>query len=171
MEGQRFLKSRSSLEDIHQQIASLRREIRFLKFGLVFCLFIATLPYLAGFQPATIRAKRLITEKVEFVRQGQTVLSIYVHPIGNWLVISGKDGKPLVVLGEWIFGGVVSVTNKDGKMVALMGADKNGGTVIVGNKYGKDVASMEVTENGSAVIVNNKDGKIVASMEVTNQWC
>jgi len=166
MEGQRFPKSIFSLEDIHQQIVSLRRENRFLKFGLVFCLIIATLPYLAGFQPETIRAKRLITEKVEFVRKGQTVLSTGVHPIANSLVIWGKGVKPLVFLGDGEGGGILGVYNKDGNPVAAMDAGENGGVVGVTDKNCNPVASMRATENGGAVSICNKDGNPVASMHV-----
>jgi len=189
MEGQRFPKSRSSLEDIHQQIASLRRENRFLKFGLVFCLIIATLPYLAGFQPATIRAKRLITEKVEFVRDGETVFSIGVHPKSTALVIWGKGVKPLVFLGAGEFGGSVGVYNKNGNFVALMdaneyggsisvhykngihvaliGANVIGGSVVVLNKNGIPGAIMGADENGGSISVANKNGIPVAAMSAT----
>jgi len=164
MEGQHFLKSRSSLEDIHQQIASLRRENRFLKFGLVFCLVIATLPYLAGFQPETIRAKRLVTEKVEFVRDGKTVSSINVHPIGNWLVISGKDGEPMVFLGEGILGGDVGVYNKEGKAVVIMGNTPFGGMISVVGEKDKPVALISNTPLGGMISVADENGEPMATM-------
>jgi len=164
MEGQRFPKSLSSLEDIHQQIASLRRENRFLKFGLVFCLVIATLPYLAGFQPATIRAKRLVTEKVEFVRDGLTVWSIDIHPITYRLVISGTWKKPLVVLDETMGGGKVSVCDKDGKAGVIMDATPLGGSISVRDKDGKAGVIMNATPLGGSISVSDNDGKSITTM-------
>jgi len=164
MEGQRFLKSHFSLEGIHQQIASLRRENRFLKFGLVFCLVIATLPYLAGFQPTTIRAKRLVTEKIEFVRGGQTVLSIDVNPITDTLVIWRKGVQPLVFLGYGIWGGTIGVYNKDFNPVATLNADKDGGSVSVLNKNLNPVASMCVIKDEGAIFIADKKGNIIWSV-------
>ena len=137
MEGQHFLKSRSSLEDIHQQIASLRRENRSLRIGLVFCLIIATLPYRPWVNPITMKAKRFVTEKIEFVRDGQTVLFINVHPIDNGLVISDKYGKPSVFLGTGVLGGSVGVINKNDKVVAGMVATEYGGIIVVADEKGK----------------------------------
>jgi len=169
MEGQHFLKSHFSLEDIHQQIASLRRENRFLKFGLVLCLAIATLPYLAGFQPETIRAKRLITEKIEFVKGVLPVLSIDIHPRTLRLVISGIGGKPLVVLGERIEGGMVGVYDKDGKEVVTIDAEPYGGNISLRNTDGKLITTMGADLFGSTVSLSNKDGKPVASMSATER--
>jgi len=80
---------------ILQQISALRHENRFLKFGLIFCLALSTLPYRTGFQPTVIRASKVVTERVEFVRDDKTVMSITVHPkidgllIESWFVNRG----------------------------------------------------------------------------------
>jgi len=136
MEGQCFPESLALLEDIYQQIASLRRENRFLRIGLVICLIIATLPYRPWLHPVTMRAKRFVTEKIEFVRDGKTVLSIDVHPTDNALVISGKNGEPLVGLCEGMWGGIVGVYTKDGYPVALMDAAGNVGMIFLNDKKG-----------------------------------
>ena len=70
-------------ECIQHQLSSLRRENRFLKVGLFLCFVFAVLPYLIGFQLETISAKRVVTEKIEFIRDGTTVMSIAVHPGGK----------------------------------------------------------------------------------------
>jgi hypothetical protein len=83
-------------EGIQRQLASLRRENRFLKVGLILCFVFAALPYLAGFQPETISAKRVVTEKIEFVRDGETTMSIATHPEVGGLVIEDKNGLSIV---------------------------------------------------------------------------
>jgi len=64
-----FSESQFGLDDILHQLTSLRRENRFLKVGLILCFVFAVLPYLIGFQPETISAKRVVTEKVEFISE------------------------------------------------------------------------------------------------------
>ena len=165
MEGQHFSESHFSLEDIHQQITSLRRENRFLKFGLVLCLVIATLPYRAGLHPVTMRAKRFVTEKIEFVRDGETVLSIDVDPIISGLVISDKHGEPLVFLGERIslgerkLGGSIVVHNKDGKVVASIDSGLYGGEVWVMGEKGTLMATMGATPFGGMIVLYDGKGR------------
>ena len=160
MEGQHFLKSRSSLEDIHQQIASLRRENRSLRIGLVFCLIIATLPYRPWLHPVTMRAKKFVTEKIEFVRDGETILSIDVYPTINGLVISDKHGKPLVFLGAEKLGGSVGVYNKDGKEVVSIGNWLYGGGVWVMDEKGTIMATIGATPFGGGISLCDEKGNL-----------
>jgi len=149
---------------ILQQIASLRRENRFLKFGLIFCLVLSALPYLTGFQPETISAKRVVTERVEFIKDGKTVMSIAVHPKSNGLAICDKNGSPVVFLGKSLSGSMVGVYNDEGDPVATMMAHPTGGSVSVVNNVGIPVAFMAVLPDGGSVWVANKDGKRAAAM-------
>ena len=151
-------------ECIQHQLTSLRRENRFLKFGLILCFVFASLPYLTGFQLDVIRAKKVVTERVEFVRDGKSVLSIILSPIENGLYILDEDGSRLVFLGRFLEGGMIGVHNKEDKIVAKLGVRLNNGNVLVTNKYGKPVAEMDASLDGGVVSVANKDGKSVASM-------
>jgi hypothetical protein len=157
-------------ECILQQISTLRRENRFLKVGLIFCLVLSALPYIAGFQPTVIKASKVVTERIEFAKDGKTVMSIAVHPNGNGLVIRNENGSPMVFLGKGVSGGMVGVYNDEGNPVSAMMAHSDGGSVSVFNNVGKNVAFMAALpdggSNGGSVKVANKDGKIVASMEV-----
>jgi hypothetical protein len=151
---------------IIQQISALRRENRFLKVGLFFCLVLSTLPYLTGFQPETISAKRVVTEKIEFVRDGKTVMSISLHPIEDGLFILGRDKLSVIGIMRDKDGGLIVTYNKDGKPVASMGAFPEGGSVGVCNNDGKPVAAMGVFPEGGSVGVCNNDGKPVVAIGV-----
>jgi repressor of nif and glnA expression len=143
-----MLWSRSQLNEntqgdfsIIQQISALRRENRFLKVGLIFCLVLSAMPYLTGFQPETISAKRVVTERIEFVSDGEKVASIVVHPKKTGLVIEDRNANDLLFLGKELFSGMVGVYNKDGRLVASMTAEPLGGFVRVNNNDGKLVWS------------------------------
>ena len=151
-------------ECILQQISALRRENRFLKVGLIFCLVLSALPYLTGFQPETISAKRVMTERIEFVSDGEKVASIVVHPKKTGLVIEDRNANDLLFLGKELFGGMVGVYNKDGRLVASMTAGPLGGEVMLCNKDERIVASMAASVWGGLVRVNNNDERGVASM-------
>ena len=77
-------KNIQGLEEIKQQLQSLRRENHFLKVGLIFCLVLSALPYLTGFQPTVIRASKVVTKRIEFVRDGKTVISISLPKAMDW---------------------------------------------------------------------------------------
>jgi len=147
-----------------QQIASLRRENRFLKFGLIFCLVFSALPYLTGFQPDVIRARKVVTERVEFVRGGKTVASVTTHSLLPALVVLDEDGLGCAFLGEALGLRMLGVYDKDGGLVAMMREDLNGGSVHVLNKDGKTVVSMSTQPDGGSVIVLNKDEKPAAGV-------
>jgi hypothetical protein len=148
---------------ILQQISALRRENRFLKVGLIFCLVLSAMPYLTGFQPETISAKRVVTERIEFVSDGEKVASIVVHPKKTGLVIEDRNANDLLFLGKELFGGMVGVYNNDGRLVASMTAGPLGGSVVLCNKDERIVASMAASLWGGLVRVNNNDGKPVWS--------
>jgi hypothetical protein len=174
-------------ECILQQISALRRENRFLKVGLIFCLVLSALPYLTGFQPTVIRASKVVTERIEFAKDGKTVMSIAVHPNGIGLVFSDKDNLSAVQFGRDRYGGFVDVYNKDGrigasimttpnggsvnvfnnisKLVASMGTLSDGGIIVVCNSNGQPIAEIITASSGGSMHVYNKDGKGVASME------
>jgi hypothetical protein len=153
-------------ECIQHQLASLRRENRFLKGGLILCFVFAALPYLAGFQPETISAKRVVTERIEFVRDGKTVMSFTLHPKSDGLVIWYRDELPAIWITREKNGGLIGIYNKDGKIVADMAALPIGGRVEVCNNDSKTVASMDAGSYGRLVSVNNNDTIPVALMGV-----
>lgn len=183
-------KAGCDLNDIIHQLSTLGKENRFLKLGFILCLVLSTLPHLAGFQPETLSAKRVVTERIDFVRRGETVMSITIHPtsdgmfvfdkdnipcvyvgrtvigIGNSVAIYDKDGKSIASMTVTPTGGLVSVHNNDSKLVAAISVNIDGsGTVTVGNKDGKPAALMGISKEGeSFVAVTNKDGKPVAEI-------
>jgi hypothetical protein len=146
---------------IIQQISALRRENRFLKVGLIFCLVIATLPYLTGFQPTVIRASKVVTKRIEFVRDGKTVISISLPPKGDGLVIGGRDELPVIMIARDIGGGSIVTFNKDGKIGASMIADPWGGGVGIYNNDERPVVTIGVVGKDGKISVFNKDGKLV----------
>jgi hypothetical protein len=150
-------------EGIQHQLASLRRENRFLKVGLIFCLVLSALPYLTGFQPTVIRASKVVTERIEFVRDGEKVTSIVVHPKKTGLVIEDRNANDLLFLGKELLGGFAGVYDEDGQLVASMTATPMGGVVGVRNKDGRVVAIMSAGLWGGLVGVYNNDGKLVWS--------
>jgi hypothetical protein len=171
-----MLRGRSQLNEnlqgdecILQQISALRRENRFLKVGLIFCLVLSALPYITGFQPETIRVKRVVTEMLEFINDGKTVMSITAHPKGNGLVISDRDNLPSVWVSRDKTGGLIGVYNNEGKISALISILPDGGSVSVLNNNGKFVASMDAKPEGGIIGVMNNNEKLGVSMAVTPQ--
>jgi hypothetical protein len=161
-----MLRGRSQLNEnlqgdalILQQIPSLRRENRFLKVGLIFCLVLSALPYLTGFQPTVIRASKVVTEWIEFVSGGKTVASIVVHPNKLGLVIEDENAKKLVFLGKGLFGGWVGVYNRDGQLAVDMSPFLWGGSLTVYNDASKPTVSIQNTSSGGMVSVANDNGK------------
>jgi hypothetical protein len=151
------------LEEIKQQLQSLRRENHFLKVGLAACfVFLIALHFQSKTSPIHTRvsAKKVITEAVEFLKDGKTVMSIAPSREGEGLIIWDKDGSPMVWFDRDEYGGIVGVYDKDGKVVAVMDSGKYGGKVGVFAKGGKfAVAEMRSDKDGGVVCVGNKDGE------------
>jgi hypothetical protein len=151
---------------IIQQISALRRENRFLKVGLIFCLVLSAMPYLTGFQPETITAKTVVTERVVFVRDGKIRMSVTTGRKGYALVILDKGVSPAVMFFKDTSGGVVGVLNNANKLVAAMGTQPSGGMISVANENGKPAASILAQPMGGSIGVDNKDGRTVAALQV-----
>jgi hypothetical protein len=171
---------------ILQQISALRRENRFLKVGLIFCLVLSALPYLTGFQPETIRAKRLIVGQIDFAKGELVTLSIatdeksldlvikdatnkpvyrFLHPLlGRGFWVYGADGKPTVFLSSGLYGGGLALLNNDGSEALHIGAEEFGGEIVVFGETLKPAVRMKATLNGGAIGVLNKDGNPVAGI-------
>jgi hypothetical protein len=150
-------------ECIQRQLVSLRRENRFLKGGLIFCFVFAALPYLTGFQPTVIRASKIVTERIEFVRDGKTVMSIVAHPKVNGLVIQDKNNLPAVCVNRYQYGGAMGVYNRSGNIAALMSALPEGGALSANNNAAKPVAMMSALPYGGSISLrDNKMHEFVA---------
>jgi hypothetical protein len=173
-------------ECILQQISALRRENRFLKVGLIFCLVLSALPYLTGFQPETIRAKRLTVEQIDFAKGELVTLSIatdeksldlvikdatnkpvyrFLHPLlGRGFWVYGAEGKPTVFLSSGLYGGGLALLNSDGSAALDIGAEEFGGGIVVFGEKSKPAVRMKATLNGGVIGVLNKDGNPVAGI-------
>jgi hypothetical protein len=162
-----FSESPQRLNDIAREVVSLRRENRFLKVGLIFCLVLSALPYLTGFQPTVIRASKVVTEKIEFVSDEKTVASLVVHPNKIGLVIEDENAKGLVFLGNGLFGGWVGVYNRDGRLAIDMSPLPWGGSLSVYNNTGKPTASIHASSSGGMVSVANDNGELNVTIGVT----
>jgi len=171
---------------ILQQISALRRENRFLKIGLIFCLVLSALPYLTGFQPETIRAKRLIVGQIDFAKGELVTLSIatdeksldlvikdatnkpvyrFLHPLlGRGFWVYGAEGKPTVFLSSGLYGGGLALLNSDGSAALDIGAEEFGGGIVVFGEKSKPAVRMKATLNGGVIGVLNKDGNPVAGI-------
>jgi hypothetical protein len=171
---------------ILQQISALRRENRFLKVGLIFCLVLSALPYLTGFQPETIRAKRLTVEQIDFAKGELVTLSIatdeksldlvikdatnkpvyrFLHPLlGRGFWVYGAEGKPTVFLSSGLYGGGLALLNSDGSAALDIGAEEFGGGIVVFGEKSKPAVRMKATLNGGVIGVLNKDGNPVAGI-------
>jgi hypothetical protein len=160
-----FSESPQRLNDIAREVVSLRRENRFLKVGLVFCLVLSALPYLTGFQPETISAKRVVTERIEFVRDGKTDASITVHLKGNGLAVLDRDGSPIAFFARGILGNGMGVYNAKGSVAVVIADMPGGGLVGVYNKDGKPTAALDTGLFGGAVCVYDNEGHILALMD------
>jgi hypothetical protein len=148
-------------EGIQRQLVSLRRENRFLKVGLIFCLVLSALPYLTGFQPETINVKQVSTERILFLKDGKPFLVIAPHPKDNALVAISIDGTSVAGIKWTQLGGQIGVYNKEGKPVAEMMAMPEGGRVGVRNNKGNSVAALDVLLNMGALHVDNANGRPV----------
>jgi len=162
-----FSKSHLGLESIQHQLAALRRENRFLKVGLIFCIVIATLPYLTGFQPTVIRASKVVTERIEFVRDGKTVMSIVAHPKGNGLFIQDKNNLPAVWVYRSQYGGIMGVHDRSGKIAASICSQREGGALAACNKAGKPVAIVAALSGGGSISLNDDKMHEFVSMDAT----
>jgi hypothetical protein len=156
------------LEEVKQQLQSLRRENHFLKLGLAVCFVLLIALSFAHFQSktfpthprvGTISAKKVITEAVEFLKDGETTMSIATFREGEGLIIWDKNGSPMVWFDRDENGGIVGVYNKDGKVVASMECIPIGGLVRVYDKDGEVVAVMDSGKYGGRVGVFAKGGK------------
>jgi hypothetical protein len=169
-----------------QQISTLRRENRFLKVGLIFCLVLSALPYLTGFQPETIRAKRLTVEQIDFAKGELVTLSIatdeksldlvikdatnkpvyrFLHPLlGRGFWVYGAEGKPTVFLSSGLYVGGLALLNSDGSAALDIGAEEFGGGIVVFGEKSKPAVRMKATLNGGVIGVLNKDGNPVAGI-------
>jgi hypothetical protein len=154
------------LEEIKQQLQSLRRENHFLKVGLAACfVFLIALHFQSKTSPIHTRvsAKKVITEAVEFLKDGKTVMSIAPSREGEGLIIWDKNGSPMVWFDRDENGGIVGVYNKDGKVVASMECIPIGGLVRVYDKDGEVVAVMDSGKYGGSVGVFAKGGKFAVA--------
>jgi hypothetical protein len=171
---------------IIQQISALRRENRFLKVGLFFCLVLSAMPYITGFQPETIRAKRLIVGQIDFAKGELVTLSIatdeksldlvikdatnkpvyrFLYPLsGRGFWVYGADGKPTVFLYSGLYGGSLGLRNRDGSAAIEIGAEEFGGGIVVFGEKSKPAVRMKATLYGGAIGVLNKDGNPVAGI-------
>jgi hypothetical protein len=154
-------------EGIQRQLASLRRENRFLKIGLIFCLVLSALPYLTGFQPTVIRASKVVTERIEFIRAGKTVMSIVAHPEGKGLVIKDKNNLPAVLVGGSQYGGTMGVYDRSGEIVAEIYSQSEGGSLAARNNFGKPVAGMVVVSGCGAISLYDDKMHTLVSMDAT----
>jgi len=152
---------------IIQQISALRRENRFLKVGLIFCLVLSAMPYLTGFQPTVIRASKVVTEKVEFVRDGKTVMSIVAHPESDGLLIQDKNNLPAVWVYRNQYGGIMGVHDRSGKIAAEIGSQRYGGALAAYNKDGKPVALVAALPDGGFISLYDDKSHELVSMDAT----
>jgi hypothetical protein len=136
---------------ILQQISALRRENRLLKVGLVFCLVLSAMPYLTGFQPETISAKKVVTERIEFVRGEKTMMSIVAHPKRDGLLIQDKNNLPAVWISRNQYGGIIGLYGRRDKIVASITSQDNGGVLAAFNKDGKPVTLVAATPYGGLI--------------------
>jgi hypothetical protein len=164
LQKEAIMMAEREFECIQRQLVSLRRENRFLKVGLIFCLVLSALPYLTGFQPTVIRASKVVTERIEFIKAGKTVMSIVAHPKVNGLVIQDKNSLPAVEVCRIQDGGVLTVFNNAGKSVAIMAAQPDGGIFFANNKAGIPATVMSAVPDGGGLTVFNNAGKPVATM-------
>jgi hypothetical protein len=158
-----FSESPQRLNDTAREVVSLRRENRFLKVGLIFCLVLSALPYLTGFQPTVIRASKVVTEKIEFVRDGKTEIVITAHPKGNGLLVCNRNGLPIAYFKGLDVGNTMGVCNAQGKATILIADTPIGGSVSVYNKDDKLVASVVAMSHGGSVITWDNKGNILWS--------
>jgi len=178
-------------ECIQHQLSSLRRENRFLKVGLICCLILSALPYLTGFQPETIRAKRLIVEQIDFAKGELVTLSIatdektldlvikdatnkpvyrFVYPLmGRGLWLHNAEGKATAMLCSGLFGGSLVLLNDNGGEAVAIRAEHVGGKIAVFGQPLKPAVVMMGTLSGGVMGVLNKDGKPVAGMAATEK--
>lgn len=67
---------------------------------------------------------------------GEVMTAIGNDKYGGLIVVTGKDGKPGVLMGIEEEGGRVDAIGKDGKSSVRMTTTENGGVVGVWDKYG-----------------------------------
>jgi hypothetical protein len=153
-----FKESPQRLNDIAREVVSLRRENRFLKVGLIFCLVLSAMPYLTGFQPETISVKQVATERILFLRDGKPFLVVAPHPKDNAIVAVGADMTPVLGIKWTEFGGQIGVYNREGKPIVDIMAWLEGGRMSVRDNNGKTVAALDVVLDEGAIHVDNATG-------------
>jgi hypothetical protein len=149
-------------ECILQQISALRRENRFLKVGLIFCLAITVALYLTACQSQSVGAKGDIYQRLSGLEGGQALLWVFfLILLGSMLWdrfawLSVKDIKARYVEAE-AFGLVIG---KEIVMVIVPSPTKDG--LLIVDKNWQPVASIVVTPFGGAVCVYHKTGALNA---------
>ena len=95
----------------------------------------------------TIQCSRLVVVNAAGINE--VILDGNEH--GGAVVVSGKDGEPMVGVG---------VSGKDDKSGAVLDFTEHGSIVVVSGKDGEPVVGLGITEHGGRVIVFGKgEGK------------
>ena len=111
----------------------------------------------------TIQCSRLVVVNAAGINE--VILDGNEH--GGAVVVSGKDGEPMVGLGITEHGGQANVFGKGGKSEVWLSINEHGGSVIVVDKDRRSGASLSVTERGGRVGVSGKDDKSGAVLDFT----
>ena len=155
-------------ECILQQISALRRENRFLKVGLIFCLAITVALYLTACQSQSVGAKGDIYQRLSRLEGGQALLWVYFFILLGWMLLERltwfglgvKSIKARYVEAE-AFGLVIG---KEIVMVIVPSPTKDG--LVIVDKNWQPVASIVVNPFGGAVGVHHKTGALSAVLTV-----
>jgi hypothetical protein len=173
-------------ECILQQISALRRENRFLKFGLIFCLAITVALYLTACQSQSLGAKEDIYQRFSRLESSHALLWVFFFILlGSMLWdrfawLSVKDIKARyveaeafgLVIGKEIVMAIVPnrtkdglfIVDKNGQPVAQVTVGEFGGVVGVLHKTGKGGVVLTTIPWGGSVGVINNENKLVATM-------
>jgi hypothetical protein len=161
-----MLWSRSQLNEnlqgdfsIIQQFSALRRENRFLKVGLIFCLVIAVALYLTACQSQSLGAKEDIYQRLSRLESNHAllcvlILLVYILYVWDRFVrLSVRDIKARYVVAE-AFGLV-----RDKELVMVIAPTPTNDGLFLADKNGQPVAQVTVGEFGGVVSVLHKTGK------------
>jgi len=156
-----------AIEQIWAEIEALSRRVRLLTIGLIACLIIISLlVLLPNLILAFLPAKSLgaiQVERIEFVRDFQTVLEIVPSPVGNAILIRSKDGRFIAGIGEGIegWGGSMVLFNPNGTISVGLATTPDGGVIGVRGRDGKSCVHLSGRPFGGLLLIKSPEGQVL----------
>jgi hypothetical protein len=162
--GWEFQPNHQTIEQIWDEIEALHRRVRLLTIGLIAVVVLCNcLPSLIWFLLPVKPFGAIQVERIEFVRDFQTVLKFVPAPMGNAIFIQDKEDRIIAGIGEVIekWGGSIVLFNPNMTISVGLSTNPNGGVVAVMNKDGKSCVHLSGGPLGGLLLIKSPQGQVL----------